>query len=43
MAMSDEMRILFEADPEDETGDTLKGCEIPHEMQDILERVRREA
>ena len=35
-AMSDKMRPLFEADPEDETGDTQAGREIIHEMEDIL-------
>ena len=37
---SDQMRALFEADPEDKTGDTLKGCKIIHEMEDILARRR---
>jgi hypothetical protein len=37
---SDQMRALFEADPEDKTGDTLKGCKIIHEMEDILRQVR---
>jgi hypothetical protein len=36
MEMSDRMRALFEADPEQKTGDTLKGCEIIHEMEDLL-------
>ena len=41
MQMSDRMRSLFEADPEDKTGETLQGCKIIHEMEDILRRVRR--
>jgi hypothetical protein len=32
---SDQMRALLEADP-----DTLKGCKIIHEMEDILRQVR---
>ena len=41
--MSDRMRALFEADPEDKTGDTLQGCKIIHEMEDILRQVRRKS
>ena len=41
--MSDQMRALFEADPEDKTGDTLKGCKIIHEMEDILRHARRKS
>ena len=41
VCMSDQMRALFEADPEDKTGDTLKGCKIIHQMEDILRQVRR--
>ena len=41
--MSDQMRALFEADPEDKTGDTLKGCKIIHEMEDILRQARRKS
>jgi len=41
--MSDQTRALFEADPEDETGETLKGCKIIHEMEDILRQVRRKS
>ena len=41
MRMSDQIRALFEADPEDKTGDTLKGCKIIHQMEDILRQVRR--
>jgi hypothetical protein len=43
MRMSDRMRALFEADPEDKTGETLTGCKIIHEMEDILKRVRRKS
>jgi hypothetical protein len=41
--MSDQMRALFETDPEDKTGDTLKGCKIIHEMEDILRQARRKS
>lgn len=41
MQMSDRMRALFEADPEDKTGETFQGCKIIHEMEDILRQVRR--
>ena len=34
--LSDKMRALFEADPEDKTGDTQAGREIIHQMEDIL-------
>ncbi len=40
-ALSDKMRALFEADPEDKTGDTQAGREIIHEMEDILTSKRR--
>jgi len=43
MGMSDRMRALFEADPEDKTGETLKGCKIIHEMEDILKQVRQKS
>jgi len=43
MRMSDQMRALFEADPEDKTGDTLKGCKIIHAMEDILRQARRKS
>jgi hypothetical protein len=36
MDMSDRMRALFEADPEQKTGDTLKGCRIIDEMREML-------
>ena len=35
-ALSDKMRPLFEADPEDKTGDAQAGREIIYEMEDIL-------
>jgi hypothetical protein len=41
LRMSDQMRALFEADPEDKTGEALKGCKIIHEMEDILRQVRQ--
>jgi hypothetical protein len=41
MEMSDRMRALFEADPEDKTGETLEGCKIINQMEDILLQVRR--
>lgn len=43
MRMSDQMRALFEADPEDKTGDTLKGCKIIHQMEDILRQAQRKS
>jgi hypothetical protein len=39
--MSERMRALFEADPEDTTGETLAGCKIIHRMEDILRQVQR--
>jgi hypothetical protein len=41
MEMSGRMRALFEADPEDKTGETLQGCKIIHAMEDMLREVRR--
>jgi len=35
-ALSDKMRALFEADPEDKTGDTRAGRRVIPEMEDIL-------
>ena len=40
-ALSDEMRALFEADPEDKTGDARAGRRLIHEMEDILKSKRR--
>jgi len=39
--MSHRMRALFDADPEDKTGETLEGRKIIQEMEDILRQVRR--
>ena len=36
LRMSDEMRALFEADPDDKLGNKKKGCKIIHEMLDIV-------
>ena len=36
--MSDRMRAHFEADPEDKTGDGLKGREIIDEMEELLKQ-----
>ena len=41
--MSGQMRALFEADPEDKTGDTLKGCKSIHAMEEILLQFRSKA
>lgn len=41
--MSDKIRALFEADPEDKTGETLEGCKIIHQMEDILRQARQKA
>src|SRR5215469_1186118 len=35
-ALSDKMRALFEADPEDKTGDAQAGRKIIREMEDLL-------
>jgi hypothetical protein len=43
MRMSDRMRTLFEADPEDKTGETAMGCKIIHQMEDILREARRKS
>ena len=40
-ALSDKMRALFEADPEDKTGDAQTGREIIHEIEDILRSAAR--
>ncbi len=39
--MSARMRTLFEADPDDKTGETLQGCKIIHEMEEILRQAGR--
>lgn len=36
VALSQRMRPLFEADPEDKTGDAQAGRQLIHEMEDIL-------
>ena len=36
MVLSQRMRPLFEADPEDKTGDAQAGRQLIHEMEDIL-------
>ena len=41
--MSDRMRALFEADPDDKTGETAMGCKIIHQMEDILKQARRKS
>jgi hypothetical protein len=43
MQMSDRMRALFEADPEDKTGQTAEGCKIIYEMEDILRQIPRKS
>ena len=43
MRMSDQMRALFEADPEGKTRETLKGCKIIHKMEDILRQARQKS
>jgi len=43
MRMSDQMRALFEADPEDKTGQTAEGCKIIYEMEDILRQIPRKS
>ena len=41
--MSDQMRALFEADPDNKTGDATKGCHIIQDMLEIVEQARRKA
>ena len=36
MALSDEMRACFEADPEDRTGETRKGQSLALDMRDVI-------
>jgi hypothetical protein len=43
MEMSDRMRAHFEADPENKTGDTLKGRDIVDEMQNLLKQKPRKS
>jgi hypothetical protein len=40
-AMSDKMRALFEADPDDTTGDARAGRKIIREMEDILKNMSK--
>lgn len=42
-AMSDRMRALFEADPDDKTGDARTGRKIVREMEEILTSVAKRA
>ena len=37
--MATQMRPLFEADPEDKTGETTKGIKIIHAMAEMLRQV----
>ncbi len=41
MEMADQMRALFEADPEDVTGDAAKGRELLWQMEDVLRPPRK--
>jgi hypothetical protein len=41
--MADEMRPLFEADPDEKTGQAHQGCKIILAMEDILREVKRNA
>lgn len=41
--MSEQMRALFEADPDDKTGETSAGCKFIHAMEDILAQVRQKS
>src|SRR5215813_9420104 len=41
LLMSDRIRASFEADPDDKSGETLEGCKIINQMEDILRQVRR--
>jgi hypothetical protein len=43
MRKSDRIRALFEADPEDKTGETRKGRDVICEMEDIVKQVRRKS
>lgn len=40
--MTARMRAHFEADPEDETGETMRGRELIYEMQDVLKSRRKD-
>ncbi len=41
--MSDQIRALFEADPDSKTGDTAQGRRIIQDMLEIVEQARRKA
>ncbi|THD48578.1 MAG: hypothetical protein E7774_02780 [Bradyrhizobium sp.] len=41
--MSGQIRALFEADPDDKTGQTLQGCKVIHQMNDILRSALRKS
>jgi hypothetical protein len=43
MRMAAEIRALFEADPENETGEAWKGREIILKMEDIVKQARRKS
>jgi len=43
MGMSDRMRALFEADPENTMGETRKGRDIIHDMENILRQARQKS
>ena len=43
MQLTDRMRALFEADPDNKTGETRKGRDIIYEMEDILRQVGRKS
>ncbi len=43
MGMSGQIRALFEADPENKTGETRKGRDIIYEMEDIVKQVWRKS
>ena len=41
-AMSDQMRALFEADPDNTNGNTKAGRRLIREMEDVVKRAGRE-
>jgi hypothetical protein len=41
IGMSGQIRALFEADPENTTGETRKGRDIIYEMEDIVKQAGR--
>jgi hypothetical protein len=42
MAMSDQMRAYFEADPEEKTGEARKGKDLVYDMEELVEARRAE-